>query len=212
MKTKSRFFNKGEFLVHQNELSRHMFIINSGSVRIIRREGKHTIFISEVGPGGLIGELSLIDGLPRSASAVASSTVEATIVDAIEFDEVSARMPSWLAALGRSIAFRLRSVDKNLERSPDSYLHSSVVILLVYFSVAEGNKTNFDYRDIVSNMSEILRVSHNHIESILEHIAEERYLRLESDNLIIADLEKFEEYSNSLRENMEKERMEPFSP
>jgi CRP-like cAMP-binding protein len=64
------------------------------------------------GPGELLGELSTLDGAPRSASAVALGEVEATIVPARDLERVLDASPDAAAALLRIVAARLRDVDR----------------------------------------------------------------------------------------------------
>jgi CRP/FNR family transcriptional regulator, cyclic AMP receptor protein len=69
-----RSFDKGEEIVGDHEATTDIFFILSGAVRVtsVTDEGREVIF-SDVSTGGIFGEFSAIDRLPRSASGVALS-------------------------------------------------------------------------------------------------------------------------------------------
>jgi CRP/FNR family cyclic AMP-dependent transcriptional regulator len=76
-----RTFGKGMIIFHKGGLGQTLYIIESGKVRIfILSESGQEISVNIYGPGEVFGELSLLDGQPRSAGAVAlDKTVTLTL-------------------------------------------------------------------------------------------------------------------------------------
>ncbi len=72
-----------------------------------------------VEPGSIIGELSLLDGLPRSASAFAHSNVTARRISVDAFRRLTAEFPQigldLVKALGRVASIKLRSTTQRLD-------------------------------------------------------------------------------------------------
>ena len=67
-----RTFGKGMIIFHKGNPGQTLYIIESGKVRIfIISESGQEISVNIYGPGDVFGELALLDGLPRSAGAVA---------------------------------------------------------------------------------------------------------------------------------------------
>ena len=67
-----RSFEAGSYIVEQGDEGVGLFIITSGRVRIEKRgAGERRMVIAEHGPGEVVGEMSVIDGAPRSASVLA---------------------------------------------------------------------------------------------------------------------------------------------
>jgi CRP/FNR family cyclic AMP-dependent transcriptional regulator len=67
-----RTFAKGMIIFHKDSPGRSLYIIESGKVRIfILSESGQEISVRIYGCGDVFGELSMLDGLPRSAGAVA---------------------------------------------------------------------------------------------------------------------------------------------
>jgi CRP/FNR family cyclic AMP-dependent transcriptional regulator len=78
-------FEPGAVLVRETEIGQKLIIIRSGTAEVIRRgivapegpakgiEQGTSRRLATVGPGDVVGELSLIDAVPRSASVVAET-------------------------------------------------------------------------------------------------------------------------------------------
>ncbi len=212
MKVTTRKFNKGEYLLRQNESSRHMFVINSGKVRVIREEGKHATFVNDVGPGATVGEISLIDGLPRSASAIALEEVEATVIVPTDMEDANQSCPAWFQALARSLAFRTRTALSNIQRNPKYFAEGSLVSLLIYFSIAAEKEKHFPKLEMVKKLSDILRIGFEEIEEFLQTLSQKELLQLDGDEIILESLEELEEYQKELREKLNHDSLETFRP
>jgi CRP-like cAMP-binding protein len=87
------------------------YLVRSGSVEI-RGAGNA---LEVVGPGGLFGEMALIDGGPRSASAVALGPTELVVIDKPSFDRLLREVPGFAVAVMRLMVRRLRASN---DRSP----------------------------------------------------------------------------------------------
>ncbi len=69
-------FARGVFLFHNDSPGHTLYVIESGRVRIfVVSEAGQEITLNVYGPGEVIGELGFLDGLPRSAGAVAMTPV-----------------------------------------------------------------------------------------------------------------------------------------
>jgi acyl-CoA reductase-like NAD-dependent aldehyde dehydrogenase len=119
-------FAAGSCIFEAGTIGDCCFVIDSGVVRIDvdRRELASDSEIDDetalayVEAGELLGELALLDQLPRSASAYAYTDVRARRIDATVLDEFTRTHPvlavALYAALGRAAAFRLRRLTKRL--------------------------------------------------------------------------------------------------
>ena len=104
-----RQFRQDEAIFQQGDPGQALYMVESGQVRIYVQDeqGQETSVIL-CGPGDLFGELALIDGLPRSASAVA---MEDTVVLALNHDrfrEQMRRYPQMALNLMKALSVRVR--------------------------------------------------------------------------------------------------------
>src|SRR2546425_11267497 len=77
-----RRFRRGETIFHQGDPGDSLFIIQSGSVKIVlpSPEGEEGAIIATMTRGDFFGELALLDGAPHSATAVAHEPAEVLVM------------------------------------------------------------------------------------------------------------------------------------
>ncbi len=89
-----RFFRAGEVLFLENDLGRECFLLETGRVRLGRPLDRHTLQpVAEAGPGAFVGELALVAGGRRTATALAIEETLATVLTASNFSEVARARP-----------------------------------------------------------------------------------------------------------------------
>ena len=86
-----------------------VFAVLDGTVEIRAGSDDGEVLLTTVGPGQLLGEIAALDGLPRSASAVAATDVDAATLPAGRFNELLEAQPALALRLLRAVATRLRA-------------------------------------------------------------------------------------------------------
>jgi CRP-like cAMP-binding protein len=105
-------FRPGEAIVEQGNLGETLFVLLEGQAKVVR-DGKVR---SRVVPGDFVGEVSVLDGGPRTASVVAETPVAAlrlfrrTVLDLVMSE------PQLALSLLEGIARRIREIDRSLSR------------------------------------------------------------------------------------------------
>ncbi|MCP4492706.1 MAG: EAL domain-containing protein [Gammaproteobacteria bacterium] len=85
----STYFNTGDCLFEEGDIGDFAYIIESGAIDIFHRRGTNKLVLSKLSEGDILGEMAIIDKLPRSATAQAT---EPTRVIAIPFDYVKEKI------------------------------------------------------------------------------------------------------------------------
>lgn len=110
-----RTFLKGTVLFHKGETDRTLYLIASGRLRIyVPDELGREVTLAICGPGEAIGELALLDGLPRSACAQALDDVLAYGLNHEVFTRLLNASPLANAVIA-VLAARLRHASDNVE-------------------------------------------------------------------------------------------------
>lgn len=106
-----RRYRRGDAIMHERQVPDSVVVICSGHVKLTRNAGQGKEALLAIrGPGELLGELSALDGEPRSATAAALDDVEALAVPASTFLGFLQRAEFSRSLLG-TLSRRLRDAD-----------------------------------------------------------------------------------------------------
>jgi cytochrome P450 len=111
-----RHLSEGEVLCHEGETADRWWVVSDGTAEITI-DG---LYVATVGPGESIGELALLDQVPRNATVTASSDLLVHEVDGERFLEILVGSPRLMLALLRQLAIRLREADQRQIRPAPS--------------------------------------------------------------------------------------------
>jgi CRP-like cAMP-binding protein len=99
----------GETLFKEGDPGDALYIVSSGTVRIVREN----VVYEDVQAGGILGEMALVDeGAPRSASAIAATYTELIKVDTSHFITLIMSAPDFAVTVMRIMARRLRRMNE----------------------------------------------------------------------------------------------------
>ncbi len=114
--TISRSYDKDQVIILAEEEGDALFIIAHGQVKvsIVSEDGREVI-LSLLGEGAVFGELSLLDGKPRSANVVATQDMELYMVRRADFLQLIYKVPQIAVGLLAELAARLRKTDRKIE-------------------------------------------------------------------------------------------------
>ena len=104
-------FAAGEIIFTEGTTGREMYVVLEGSVEI--RVGNKTLDVT--GPGGVFGEMALIDSNARSATAIAKDDCTLASVDERQFLRMVERTPTFTLNVMQALAGRLRRMDSMLQ-------------------------------------------------------------------------------------------------
>ena len=97
----------GKELTREGRTAEEFFVILDGSVRIDRGGAQ----IRKLGTGDFLGEIALVDGGPRTATATAETPVRVLVIAHREFHSLMDRFPSIQASVLRALAERVRQME-----------------------------------------------------------------------------------------------------
>src|SRR5688572_7713531 len=105
-----RRFRRGETIFHVDDPGDALFIVTAGRVKITipPGDGSEPAILTTIAPGGFFGELALLDGAPRSATAVALVAVETQVLRRDVFDRLMDEQPALRHALLVALATEIR--------------------------------------------------------------------------------------------------------
>jgi hypothetical protein len=107
----------GDIIFSEGEIGTEMFIIQSGTVELLKEIGGETRVLSTLEKGDFFGEMSVLEDLPRTASARAKTDVELVRINGATFDAMLKSNTEIAVRMLRKLSRRVREVTGLLERS-----------------------------------------------------------------------------------------------
>jgi len=100
-------FPAGQIIFQEGQPGEVMYAVSEGEVDIL----VHDKVIDTVGPGGIVGEMALIDTKPRSATAIAKTDCKLVPISEKRFTFLVQQTPNFALQVMRVMAYRLRHMD-----------------------------------------------------------------------------------------------------
>ncbi len=113
-------FKSGEILFHEGDPGDLMYFVEEGEIQLLRGAKELQI----IGPGNVIGEISVITGSPRTADAVAITDISLMRITKSDFQQIRKISPEFEAATKQLASHRLEELseyDVNTTQSASSW-------------------------------------------------------------------------------------------
>jgi CRP/FNR family cyclic AMP-dependent transcriptional regulator len=98
----------GSLVIDQGQTAREAFVLLDGTATV-KRNGRK---VTTLGPGAVMGELSLLDHGPRTATVTCDTDCSLLVIDQRHFLGVIDEVPSIAAKLLATLAGRIRDLDR----------------------------------------------------------------------------------------------------
>src|SRR3989304_2321908 len=166
-------YKKGNIIVLEKEMGAALFVIITGKVKVVRTdEDGREVILSIFGPGEFFGEMSLLDGLARSATVVATAKSELFMIHRREFLDLLNEFPAVAISLLAELTMRLRKADAPIKSLSlkDAAGRVANVLLLLADDVGVFRKGKVEIEDLplqqdIANMAGASRESPSPVRS-----------------------------------------------
>jgi CRP-like cAMP-binding protein len=185
---RSRRFRRGEVIFHLGDPGDALFVIVSGDVKIsLPSETGEEAILATLGSGAVFGELALLDGAPRSASATAQTATETVVLPRDRFRELIATEAGVRDALLASIAGELRRLTTHVEELHFLDITGRLAARLVRLAVDGGIRLrkNLTQGDLAS----MVGCTRQSVNKLLGQFTDDGLIRLEREGIVVTDLD-----------------------
>lgn len=135
--TKQRY-KRGEVLVEQGQKSNALAILLTGRARVISADSRgREVILATLGPGDYIGEMSIIDNEPHSATVRAEVQTDVLLLGRADFARCLAENASMSLVVMRGLVKRLRHADRKIESLALLDVYGRVAHALLEFAVQD---------------------------------------------------------------------------
>jgi CRP/FNR family transcriptional regulator, cyclic AMP receptor protein len=190
-----RKFRRGEVLFHEGDPGDSLFIVASGAVKVVvpSDEGDEAI-LATLRRGDFLGELALLDGAPRSASAIALEATEALTLPRARFNALVATEPAIRDALLSSLAAELRRLTAHVAELHFLDLTGRLAAILARLAQEHGTRDadgsiRLDAPLTQSDVAAMIGATRQSVNKLLGEFVAEGLLRIDHEAIVIPDLE-----------------------
>ncbi len=182
-----RRFKRGEPIVEQGKQSNALSIILTGRARVIATDARgREVILATMRPGDYIGEMSLIDNEPHSATVMAEIQTDALILGRTEFARCLPENSSMAYAVMKGLVQRLRHADRKIESLALMDVYGRVARALLEFSVVDSDG-NAIIRDKVSrqDLAKMVGASREMVSRVMKDIEERGFIETRADGSVL---------------------------
>ena len=190
-----RRFRRSEVIFHQGDPGDSLHIVAAGAVKILlpSAEGDEAI-IATLRPGDFFGELALLDGAPRSATATALDQAETLVLPRPVFIELLDTLPGLRDALLADLAHELRRLTGHVEELHFLDLAGRLAMRLNRLALETSpdahGEIRLDWPYTQSDLAAMIGGTRQSVNRLLSELVEQDLIRIEPDALVITDLDE----------------------
>jgi CRP/FNR family transcriptional regulator, cyclic AMP receptor protein len=189
---RERRFDRGQVIFYEGDLGGSLYIIVTGSVKIVimADDGREHI-LGLLHQGDFFGEVSLIDGEPRSATAIALENVSVVMISRDDFIRLLRENPEMSLKIMVTLCERLRKTDKHVESL--AFLSAPGRVAQVLLNLAEvhmpGQEKNITVSHKITRQefASLAGTSRETLTRVLMDFQDDGLIKLEKNKIHIYD-------------------------
>jgi CRP/FNR family cyclic AMP-dependent transcriptional regulator len=188
-----RRFRKAETIFHQGDPGDALFIVASGSVKVVLPSdaGAEPAIVAILGAREFYGELAIHDGAPHSATIVAIEPTETLVLHRDEFLRLIDSQVELRRALLASLAVEIRRLTGHVEDlhflDLPARLASRILRLAATERAAADGEIRIPWPYTQSELAGMIGGSRQSVNRLLADLADEGLVRIERDVLVVSD-------------------------
>lgn len=183
---KSRL-KRGEAIVEQGKKSNALSIILTGRARVVTTDTKgREVILATMHPGDYVGEMSLIDNEPHSATVRAEIQTDILALGRAEFARCLPENSSMAYAIMRGLVQRLRHADRKIESLALMDVYGRVARALLEFASLDTHQ-EMVIREKVSrqDLAKMVGASREMVSRVMKDIEERGFIETRPDGSVL---------------------------
>lgn len=191
-----RKFKKNNLIIFEDDVGNSLFVIKKGRVKIshISHDGAEAI-LAILGQGDFFGELSVIDGLGRSASVTSIEDVELIMLRRSDFIDILEKVPKIAISLLKELAGRIRKSDSHIRSlsllDAKGRVASTLIRLAEDIGKIRQGMIVIEELPLQRDLASIAGTSRETISRVIKKFEEERHLQVEHNTMIFSNFNEF---------------------
>jgi len=180
-----RTFRPGENMFIEGSHGRELYVLQQGRLGVYKQTPEGEIELAQIATkGAVIGEMSLLDNLPRSATVRALEKSTALLIDHQIFESAVKKIPVWLNSIIKIVISRLRDANLKVHQSPlRDTTRGCIGLINLMLTTQNANASAgpwyLDYTHLMAEIYFVCRLKKKEIVHFLETMQKKRVLSIE---------------------------------
>ncbi|MGE0427458.1 MAG: Crp/Fnr family transcriptional regulator [Hydrogenophaga sp.] len=182
-----RRFKRGECIVEQGKKSNCLAIVLTGRARVVTTDTRgREVILATMNPGDYVGEMSLIDNQPHSATVKAEVQTDVLILGRTEFARCLPENTSMAYAVMKGLVQRLRHADRKIESLALMDVYGRVARTLLEFARPDKDG-QLVIKDRVSrqDVAKMIGASREMVSRVMKDLEDRGFIELAEDGSTI---------------------------
>jgi CRP/FNR family transcriptional regulator, cyclic AMP receptor protein len=182
-----RRYKRGELIVEQGKKSNFLAIVLTGRARVITTDTRgREVILATMNPGDYVGEMSLIDNQPHSATVRAEVQTDVLILGRVEFARCLPENTSMAYAVMKGLVQRLRHADRKIESLALMDVYGRVARALLEFAHTDKDG-RLVIRDRVSrqDVAKMIGASREMVSRVMKDLEDRGFIEVDEDGCTI---------------------------
>jgi CRP/FNR family cyclic AMP-dependent transcriptional regulator len=184
-----RAFQQGDVLFRQGEPGADAYLLEEGSIRLIKKVRGEGRSLSVLKPGDLFGESALVPETPRSSTAIALTAGLARVIDPRALPRLLARDPAAAAGMVEQLVLRLQEAEDQIEIMMLSDTQSKVVAALLKLAQRSRGDGSAAFAMSPMELSTRVGLDVDTVKRTVQQLREGQYIRVAEGRLEVPDIE-----------------------
>jgi len=185
VRKEERTYRANEDLFREGERGDEFFVLQEGEVAVRKRIEENVVELARLKTGAMIGEMALLDNMPRSATVTAVSLSRVTVINRLVFEAVLAKVPLWLRSIVKIVTSRLRDANTRVGKAILRDQECGFCNMLVHLShrYAKSGGEYLDYPlHVVRNLTGFTtRMSQRECQSAMDALCQRKLVEIGRD-------------------------------
>lgn len=178
-----RRFKRGEPMVEQGKKSNALTILLTGRARVVSCDSRgREVILATLRPGDYVGEMSLIDNEPHSATVLAEVQSDALVLGQLEFARCMPDSDSMAYAVLKGLVQRLRHADKKIESLALMDVYGRVARALLEFA---GENTVIPDRVSRQDVAKMVGASREMVSRVMKDLEDRGFIATRDDGSLL---------------------------
>ena len=181
-----RSFKRGQTIVEQGQKTNTLFILLTGRARVVMTYNGREAILATLNPGDHIGEMSMIDDAPHSATVRADIQTETLALNREAFMQCLPDGSSMAYAIMYGLVQRLRRADSQIGSLALMDVYGRVAHALMDFSVDKDNGERIIQERISrQNLARMVGASREMVSRVIKGLEESNFIKTQKDGSIL---------------------------